>query len=370
MQKDIEEITNLIRSNHFVNEDAIKQGIVLRILHALGWNTFDTSIVWPEFSIEGQRVDYALCHPSTKPRIFVEVKQASTFGKGEEQLIMSYAFRHGVPIAILTDGQRWNFYLPMKDCPVSDRQFYVLDLKEREADEVETRLRRYLSYENVQSGQSYKNAEADHGDAARRRAVLDALPQGWKELLETPDESLILSVAEKIESLTDGFRPREDEVRKFLKQQLTSESNNPVLTKIVRPVIKRTIVQEPAVTLTDLPNWYSVNGNARKSSSKAIETTVEGLKELIALVPDFMISFEQEATTFRKKKKSGGEKRRWVARNREDLYQNPKLTHASREIAPGWWLGTNYGNPDKRDMLTIAKKVAARSDIKFEFQLE
>lgn len=117
-------------------------------------------------------------------------------------------------------------------------------------------------------------------------------------------------------------------------------------------------------------NWYAINDGAKKASSKAIETTVGGLKELIALVPDFMVLFEQEAIEFRKKKKSKGDKRRWVARNRADLYRNPKLIHASREIAPNWWLGTNYGNSDKRDMLTIAKKIAERSNIKFDFELE
>ncbi len=57
------------------NEAAVSQGIVLRLLQAIGWPAYDTQVVWPEYSLSGRRVDFALCHPPAKPIAFVEVKQ-------------------------------------------------------------------------------------------------------------------------------------------------------------------------------------------------------------------------------------------------------------------------------------------------------
>ena len=41
------------------DEAATKQAIILPILHSLGWNTYNIDEVFPEFSVEGGRVDYS-----------------------------------------------------------------------------------------------------------------------------------------------------------------------------------------------------------------------------------------------------------------------------------------------------------------------
>lgn len=68
------DITTRLQQNKFSNEQQVSQGIVLRILAELGWNTWDTSVVWPEFQTGEGRADFALCHPPSKPAIVVEVK--------------------------------------------------------------------------------------------------------------------------------------------------------------------------------------------------------------------------------------------------------------------------------------------------------
>jgi predicted type IV restriction endonuclease len=65
-------ISNLERGG-YPNEQSVTQGIVLRILSCLGWDQFDPEQVWPEYSVPPQRVDLALCHPSKKPIVFIEV---------------------------------------------------------------------------------------------------------------------------------------------------------------------------------------------------------------------------------------------------------------------------------------------------------
>lgn len=374
MQSILSDIIRRLEGHQFPNEQAIKQGVVLRLLDSLGWDIYDPKAVLPEFFVEGGHVDFALCSPPEHPQIFIEVKQSSTFNIGEDQLMMKYAFQHGVPIAVLTDGQRWSFYLPSGNGTFEERRFYLLDLLERNTDEIEFRLSRYLAFEEVKMNRASTSAREDHDDAIRRRIIAEALPEAWQEMVREADERLIQSLSTKIESTT-GYQPKETEVAAFLRKQ-TEEANSPapgITKRGSAPPQKRTSNSKLSKSESPIKpggNWYSINSGDKQTFTKAIEATVEGLKELSTLVPDFMISFEKKAADFRAKKKSKGEKRRWVARNREDLYQNPKLISASKEIAPGWWLGTNYGNAEKRDMLKIARDVAARADIRFEFELE
>ena len=113
------------------------------------------NVVWPEYQTAGRgRADFALCHPPSKPRIFIEVKHV---GKAEnadaiEQALL-YAFKSGVPFVVLTDGRTWSFYLPAEQGDYDERRVYKLDLYERSPDEAGTTFRHYLAHESVASGE-------------------------------------------------------------------------------------------------------------------------------------------------------------------------------------------------------------------------
>ena len=107
LNEHIADIQAGIRTGRFINEASVSQGIVLRILQALDWPTYDTQVVWPEYSVSGRRVDYALCHPKNKPIVFVEVKQVGQ-SEGAERQLFEYAFHisHGKRY-IHNSGPKW-----------------------------------------------------------------------------------------------------------------------------------------------------------------------------------------------------------------------------------------------------------------------
>ena len=72
----VEKTKELLKNNTFKSEAAVSQGILLPALHELGWPVFNTSVVIPEYSVEGRRVDYALCHPATRPSVFIEARMS------------------------------------------------------------------------------------------------------------------------------------------------------------------------------------------------------------------------------------------------------------------------------------------------------
>ena len=80
-----------LRQGRFQNEQAVSQGIVLPILRELGWDIFDTTLVWPEYQTGEGRADFALCHPPSKPAEFIEVKPPGKAEDGVRQAL-EYAF--------------------------------------------------------------------------------------------------------------------------------------------------------------------------------------------------------------------------------------------------------------------------------------
>lgn len=157
LREHITDIKKAMRAGQFANEAAVSQGVVMRVLEALNWPKYDTTVVWPQYPLETLKVDYALCNPPTKPTVIIEVKKLSNL-EGADSQLFEYAFRAGVPMAILTDGQEWHFYLPAGKGSISERRFYKLDILERELDETVNRFERYLAYENIRKGGAIKNA--------------------------------------------------------------------------------------------------------------------------------------------------------------------------------------------------------------------
>ncbi|VAW38127.1 FIG00502112: hypothetical protein, partial [hydrothermal vent metagenome] len=232
LKEHIDEIKTALRAGRFLNEASVSQGVVMRILQALGWPVYDSQVVCPEYSVEDKRVDYALCHPKEKPAVFVEVKRVGK-GEGADRQLFEYAFHEGgVPMAVLTDGQEWHFYLPGERGRYDERRVYKLDLLERKMDECAERLTRYLSYKQTCSGEALDNARKDYRKAVRERDVKSALPDAWQKLIEEQDGSLIDLIADKVESMC-GYKPDVDLVADFL----TKQSQSPVeqSVRVVRP---------------------------------------------------------------------------------------------------------------------------------------
>ena len=208
------DITARLRQNRFPNEQAISQGIVLRVLRELGWDTYDANIVWPEYQTAGGgRADFALCHPPSKPKIFIEVKHLGKAEGAVEQALL-YAFKSGVPFVVLTDGRTWSFYLPAEPGDYDERRVYKLDLYERSPDEAAEQFRQYLGSESVASGESLRAARTEYRNLNRRSQAKAAIPEAWRELVQKRDSSLIEILSGAVESKI-GFQPDVDDVVEF-----------------------------------------------------------------------------------------------------------------------------------------------------------
>jgi predicted type IV restriction endonuclease len=351
-----------LRQGAFTSEASVSQGILLPALNELGWPVFDTSVVVPEFSVESRRVDFALCHPKNKPVVFIEVKNVG-LSDGADRQLFEYAFHLGVPMAILTDGQEWSFYLPGEQGRYDERRVYKIDLLERSLVEIEKRLVRYLKYHNVKSGEALKSARSDYQNVSKFRVISNNLPKAWDSLIQEQDSLLLELLAEKVEGLC-GYKPDLDVCSQFFEEQISSRNTSTVEKQTVRKISKRTTSStksSPKKLRTRKVEDYTLKFKDQEISAGSAREVMTTLFKLLAKEDDTFL--ERYAS------RKHGRKRRYLAKDKFNLYPGrPDLAEEnSVEVVSGWWLGTNYSRKNIQDIIDLALEVAEpqlRSKIK------
>lgn len=342
LRQHIEEIRIGIKGGRFTNEASVSQGIVLRLLSALSWPCYDTQIVCPEYSLAGGRVDYALCDHSGKPKVFLEVKQVGK-SEGTERQLFEYAFHVGVPLAVLTDGKEWNFFLPGEQGDYGERRVYKLDIVERDISECVTRLNRYLHYNDVLSGKAIEAAREDYRNVSRDRQIRDTLPKALTKLIGDEDDLLLELVADQVESLC-GYKPDLDIVARFLKERVRVIDQPVLLSTPEPPVLPRS---------SDCPQGFMgfrFKGRDYRTS-RAIDVLVQVFEVLSEHDPAFPARFAALP--------KHGHKRRYLARTKQELYPDrPDLCDLSVKLKSEWFLGTNYGRHEIKKIISMACQVA------------
>ncbi len=359
LTKHIEDIRAGIKAGRYGNEAAVSQGIVLRLLQALGWPTYETQVVCPEFSLSGRRVDYALCHPQSKPVAFIEVKQIGQ-SDGAERQLFEYAFHVGVPLAILTDGQEWNFFLPGEQGDYSERRVYKLDMVERDVSESVARLERYLSYAQVSSGAAIAAAREDYKNVSRSRQMISTLPEAWSKLVKEEDELLLELLADKVESLC-GFKPDVDTVARFLRENVGLRGNQQPAMQPTRAVASPTpgpppaLAPMPKASLSPAPTPTGV-GYTFEGQFVACRN---GREVLIAVFE----ALSKRDSTFLERfaaRPKHGRTRRYLARSPDELYPGrPDLAKEhSFKLRSGWYVGTNVSHAQIERIIEMACEVS------------
>ncbi len=217
LKEHIDDISNQLKQGLFENERerAVSHRIVNRLLQALNWPIFTPQIVIDEYGVEGRRVDFALCHPESTPRVFIEAKRVGKIDKGIKQLF-EYAFHRGIPIVVLTDGQKWRFYHPAGEGSYEDRMVVELDLITTDSEDCSNCLDRYLNYESVRTGNAATIIAADYQKIVSQRKIEERLPEIWGELVQEKNKDLLHVLMEKAREKV-GHEPSKEQVVSFLK---------------------------------------------------------------------------------------------------------------------------------------------------------
>ncbi|MDE2842294.1 MAG: hypothetical protein OXN21_02815 [Chloroflexota bacterium] len=346
----IEGVQENLRKGLYSDEAAVSLGIVLPILNALEWPVFDTTVVTPQYPVakhpERRVVDYALMRRDGHVAVLVEVKRVGGIDADSERQLFEYAFHKGVPLAVLTDGQEWNFYLPLELGGYQDRQVYKFDLLSRDTEECERRLNRYLSKSDVLKGLALENMRSDLQDSIRDDQIEKTLLIAWESLLMEGDDSFIEALTRRVADLC-GYEPDFETCTDFL----ASESKR-VQTTYPRDIRLRAREVEGRTVSGDVSPQigFVLHGTAfpRTNATSVFTSLFEVMSERD---PTFCERFAS---------RKHGTKRRYLALSKEELYPGkPDIAERHTfQLVSGWLLGTYYSKKAMEKIIMLACEVA------------
>ncbi|MGY6772126.1 type I restriction endonuclease [Gallibacterium sp. ZY190522] len=111
---------------HCSTEETTKQALILPLLDALGFTSYDPTKVKAEYAADfvgaksGERVDYALfCH--NVPVMFIEAKSYNEdLSNHAPQLARYFNATPEVTVAAITNGKEWRFFTDLKEKNIMD----------------------------------------------------------------------------------------------------------------------------------------------------------------------------------------------------------------------------------------------------------
>ena len=162
-------------------------------------------------------MDYALLHYD-QPQVFIEAKPIGGAGdrKAREQLF-GYAANRGIPILVLTDGLRWDFYFGTGPGVWEERCFRRLTLDDDgNVSDLAEFLTGHLGMEAVVSGKARRSADGLLAETQALERAKRTLPDVWHTLLGEPHPQLRDLLADTVQARC-GVEPRADDVGSFLK---------------------------------------------------------------------------------------------------------------------------------------------------------
>lgn len=215
------------------SEAEIAMAVVQPLLSHLGWNVAGlprAKEVVPQYAVRGGVVDYALVIDQ-KPEVFIEAKKGGERLENHYEQLLTYAFKRGVKLGVLTNGTSWWFYLPMLDVGFEYRRCHAAEIGNQNAAEVAKVFEDLLGRENVVSGQAVKTAE----NLYKSHRVVIALPIAWGELVKDTIPNLLI---ERTEILC-GYKPSPPEVDAFVSRICLTPASEPVSERELIPATKR-----------------------------------------------------------------------------------------------------------------------------------
>ncbi len=368
-----------VHGSDLKDEEDSKQ-IIESILSKLGWDIHHKNDVEKEYVTKrntekrgkDSSVDYALKSSYQAPEVFIEAKKIGKADDKAEEQLFEYAANEKVLFLVLTDGQTWTFYAGDKigrrdDKPV-DRLICRVKLDSNEQEQIKeyaSSLSAYLRKDRIVTKKTAENkAKKQYDNNMNLKRACEAIPVAWQQLAETSNTTLCNLLAKGVKNQC-GTKPKLEDIEAFLKGLRPGSApttphrraSQSATTLPFQSSKSASIPSQSAVGKKSKLVGFSLDKESFNTSS-AKETLAEILKKLQDRDPGFMDRLAKETV---------GRKRRLVARDRNDLYDDPKFVkQSSLDLQNGWWLGHHLSTAQVQRYIKTACEVAG---VKYGTQL-
>lgn len=164
----------------------LKQAVILKVLHLLGWDAFDLSKVQADHTTGGITIDYALQTPSNGLIFLHIIKPMDDTTREQQEKVVKFASAENVRMVVLTDGTHWEMFAPMLRGTLNEKEFAKFTLTEQSADECEHLLKHYLSHRIAVSGTAFVRAEKICQERLKKKNanLSTALSDSWSSVVQ------------------------------------------------------------------------------------------------------------------------------------------------------------------------------------------
>ena len=345
----VRDIVERMEKREFRSETDVRRGIVDPLLQTVGWPVSRPRVVEREYRVEDGRVDYALC-PKGKPLVFIEAKRPGGITHAGRKQLFGYCTAHGVPMAVLTDGREWHFYLLLRPGTPDERRLPPIDLSS-DATEACRKLSRYLAKGAVTSG---ANIEAATNDLERLQ-LERYCESTWHDLFHGPQDEVLdwfLNALGK-KGVVD---PPRTSVAGWLRIRATGEA--PAQPSPPPPPPPPPVQPDPAPIGQHAVTCFGEVTYLRSG----LDVLVKAFSCLAERDPHFLRRYSD---------KYPGRKKLRVARTRREIQPDDRvLRERCRRLPGGWWIDSNLSNSTKEQWIRQACEEAGvrfGHDLKIKF---
>ncbi len=306
-------INNLKKSRNLnsLDEAATKQYIVLNILKILGWDPFNIDEVRPEYSVGKQKVDYALRYRG-RNKVFIEVKKVNENLEKHQEQLLTYSFKEGIKLAVLTNGISWWFYLPLHEGNWEQRKFFTIEIYDQPTEEIVEKFISFLLKDNVITDEAIKNAENLYKSKQKFILIKETLPKAFEKMISEPDQKLVELLAEKVEKIC-GYKPSERTVENYLAEIETNFNKNLRVSVAKQEISKKSTIEKNTIN-------EKISYTNRKISSFIFKNKfyeVNSWKEFLIKIIEILV--QDHKNEFEKVLELKGKKRPYFSENKKDL---------------------------------------------------
>ena len=206
----LETLERVRSSTDLGDSESIKFNVIAPLLEKLGWAVYGDEVRF-DYSLRRRRkekVDVALGKEEALVAI-INVLDQDTDADEFVEKSLSNATDLGVSICFLTNGLMWWLFLPQESGSSSDCIFKVLNLRQHSIEQLENDFTAFLARENYSHHQAINQAR-ELLAAKRQDSTLDsAISRILVEMLQNPDETLIHSLAQRVQQNLNKTPTRE-----------------------------------------------------------------------------------------------------------------------------------------------------------------
>lgn len=226
------DIRRRLAAGVFTDTDRVTQGIVLPVLHDLGWPVFDPAVVIPQYAIGDRVVDYALLGSQSSPAVILQIEEKRPL-LGDGARLLPELRPERVTMLVVTNGPEWELFLTGGRPGGQAELFHAADLRNGGVEELATDLLGYLGQGVVRSGDAARRAARNRKEAQKRRRALEAIPTVWNDLVSEGNERLLILLASRVEQRCE-VRPDRDDLLRFLRSLVrkTEDGSTPGTTPV------------------------------------------------------------------------------------------------------------------------------------------